>query len=95
MNNMELARQLMEAVRQTDEWERIWMEYPGLLEAKAQLDEAVRQVSAYAPEEVMTTLWETMAALNRANETACVLYGVRLACSVAGAMADPEGFSTH
>ena len=35
--SMELAYQLMEAIRQTDEWERIWMEYPGVVEAKAKL----------------------------------------------------------
>lgn len=40
MKEFDLAYQLMEAIRQTDEWERIWMEYPGVVEAKARLDKA-------------------------------------------------------
>lgn len=52
MNDMELARQLMEAIRQTDEWEAIWQEYPGVVEAKGQLDRAMEQISAHVPHEL-------------------------------------------
>lgn len=58
MNDMELARQLMEAIRQTDEWEAIWQEYPGVVEAKGQLDRAMEQISAHVPHELVNELWE-------------------------------------
>ncbi len=90
--NMDLAYQLMEAIRQTDEWERIWMEYPGVVEAKAKLDEVMERIDAKIPTEWVNELWEAFGALDWANECACVLFGVRLACSAATAMADPTAF---
>lgn len=95
MNDMELARQLMEAIRQTDEWEAIWQEYPGVVEAKGQLDRAVEQISAHVPGELVNQLWEAFSALDWANECACVLFGFRLACSVNRAAADPAGFPQY
>lgn len=95
MNDMELARQLMESIRQTDEWEAIWHEYPGVVEAKGQLDRAMEQISAHVPGELVNQLWEAFGVLDWANECACVLFGFRLACSVNNAAADPAGFSQY
>lgn len=95
MNDMELARQLMEAIRQTDEWEAIWQEYPGVVEAKGQLDRAMEQIGAAVPQELVNALWEAFGALDWANECASVLFGVRLACSITRAAADPAGFSQY
>lgn len=95
MKEFDLAYQLMQAIRQTDEWEAIWQEYPGVTEAKAKLDTVMEQVSAAIPQELTNTLWEAMAALDWANECASVLYGVRLACSVSRAAADPAEFSEY
>lgn len=93
MKGFDLADQLMEAIRQTDEWERIWMEYPGVVEAKARLDEVMERVDAQIPTELVNELWEAMGKLDWANECASVLFGVRLAFSVAKAMGDPVEFS--
>jgi len=95
MGGFELARQLMEAIRQTDEWERIWMEYPGVVEAKTKLDAVMERIDAKIPSELLNDLWDAMRELDWANECACVLFGARLACSVSKAAADPEGFSRH
>lgn len=95
MNSMELAYQLMEAIRQTDEWETIWQEYPGVTEAKAKLDAVMERVDAKIPTELVNELWEAFGALDWANECASVLFGVRLACSVSRAAADPAGFSGY
>lgn len=86
--NMELAYQLMEAIRQTDEWERIWMEYPGVVEAKAKLDAMMEKV----PRELADELFCAIGGMDYANECACVLFGVRLAYSVSKAVADPTAF---
>lgn len=91
MKEFDLAYQLMEAVRQTDEWERIWMEYPGVTEAKARLDAVLDKV----PSELADELFYAIGGMDWANECACVLFGARLACSMAQAMADPAGFSAY
>lgn len=93
--NMDLAYQLMEAIRQTDEWGRIWMEYPGVVEAKAKLDEVMERIDAKIPTELVNELWEAFGALDWANECACVLFGFRLSCSITRAAADPAGFSSY
>lgn len=93
--NMVLAYQLMGAIRQTDEWERIWMEYPGVVEAKARLDEVMERVDAQIPTELVNEPWEAMGKLDWANECASVLFGVRLACSVTKAMKEPAAFSKY
>lgn len=93
--NMDLAYQLMEAIRQTDEWERIWMEYPGVVEAKDKLDEIMERIDAKIPTELVNELWEAFGALDWANECACVLFGFRLSCSITRAAADPAGFSSY
>ncbi len=92
-NDFDLAYQLMEAIRQTDEWERIWMEYPDVVEAKAKLDAVMERVSARIPGELVDELWEAMGKLDWASECASVLFGARLACSVTKAMKDPAEFS--
>lgn len=89
--NMDLAYQLMEAIRQTDEWERIWMEYPGVVEAKAKLDAVMEKV----PYELVDELWDAFCNLDWANECACVLFGFRLSRSITRAAADPAGFSSY
>lgn len=91
MKDFEPAFQLMEAIRQTDEWEAIWMEYPGVVEAKAKLDDVMEKV----PYELVDELWDAFCNLDWANECACVLFGVRLACSITRAAADPAGFSSY
>lgn len=93
--NMYLAYQLMEAIRQTDEWECIWMEYPGVVEAKAKLDAVMERVDAQIPTELVNELWEAFGELDWANECACVLFGFRLFHSITRAAADPAGFSSY
>lgn len=95
MKEFDLAYQLMEAIRQTDEWEAIWMEYPGVVEAKARLDAVMERVSARIPGELVDELLEAMGKLDWADECASVLFGARLACSVTKAMKDPVAFSGH
>ncbi len=94
-SSFELAYQLMEAIRQTDEWEAIWQEYPGIAEAKAKLDAIMERVDAQIPTELVNELWEAMGAMDWANECASVLYGVRLVFSVTKAMKDPAAFSGY
>ena len=67
------------------------MEYPGVVEAKAKLDDVMEKV----PYELVDELWDAFCDLDWANECACVLFGVRLACSITRAAADPAGFSSY
>lgn len=95
MREFELAHQLMDVIKQTDEWERIWMEYPGVVEAKAQLDAVMKRVSARIPSEMVDELFDAMGKLDWANECASVLYGIRLASSVSAMIKNPSEFSRH
>ncbi len=91
MKDFELAYQLVRAIMETDEWERIWMEYPGVVEAKARLDEVMKKV----PAELVNELWEAFTELDWANECASLLYGIRAAYSTSRAMIESAEFSQY
>ena len=80
---MNFTRQLMKALLQTDEWDRIWKENPKLQEAKVQLDEAMEQVGSQISAELRDSLWTSIYGLNAASETAAILYGIRVVFSLA------------
>lgn len=73
MNKVDFTHQLMKAVQQTDEWDRIWKEDPKLQEAKTQLDEALEQVGSQISSGLRDKLWTSIYGLNTASETVWVL----------------------
>lgn len=88
MEKFELAYQLVQAAMETDEWERIWMEYPGVVKAKEKLDAAMERLDATVPTELVNELWDAFRELDWVNECASMLYGIRVAGSVSYAIAD-------
>ncbi|MCI8810406.1 MAG: hypothetical protein HFF84_09830 [Oscillibacter sp.] len=95
MEKFELAYQLVRAAMETDEWERIWMEYLGVVKAKEKLDAAMERLDAAVPTELVNELWDAFRELDWANECASMLYGIRVAGSVSHAIADPGEFSRY
>lgn len=77
MNYNDFTHQLIQAIQQTDEWDRIWKEDPKLQEAKSQLDEVMEQVGSQIPAELRDSLWTSIYRLNTASENASILYGMR------------------
>lgn len=78
-----LTRQLIEAIRQTDEWDRIWKENPELQEAKAQLDTVMEQVAPQISKELHDNLWSALHALIAATENTSILYGMHVNAALA------------
>lgn len=95
MEKFELAYQLVQAAMETDEWERIWMEYPGVVKAKEKLDAAMERLDATVPTELVNELWDAFRELDWVNECASMLYGIRVAGSVSYAIADLGEFSRY
>jgi len=76
----DFTRQLMQAIRQTDEWDRIWKESPELQEAKAQMDTAMEQIGS---KELRDSLWTALNGLIAATETTSILYGIHVNAALA------------
>ncbi len=75
MTDSNFTRQLIQAIRQTDEWDRIWRESPELQEAKAQLDAAIEQIGSA---ELRDSLWSALNGLIAATENTSILYGMHV-----------------
>ncbi len=80
MADSNFTRQLMQAIRQTDEWDRIWKESPELQEAKARLDTAMAQISSA---ELRDSLWDALNGLIAATENTSILYGMHVNAALA------------
>lgn len=95
MNNTDFTHQLMKAIQQTDEWDRIWKEDPKLQEAKAQLDEVMEQVGPQISAELRDSLWTSIYGLTIASETTAIPYGIRVAIAILGATTLPDYIVDH
>lgn len=73
----EFTFQIMQAFRQTDEWDRLWSEDPGIQQAKAQLEAVMERVGLKIPGQLMDELWSAVYGLSSASEDAAFLYGLR------------------
>lgn len=81
------THQIMKAIQQTDEWDRVWKEDPKLQEAKVQLDAAMEQIGSQISAELRDSLWASIYGLNAASEAAAILYGIRVAAAIRDAAA--------
>lgn len=69
--------QVMQALRQTDEWDRLWKEDPAIQQAKTQLEAVMERVGLKIPGQLMDDLWDAVYGLSSASENAALLYGLR------------------
>lgn len=83
MADSNFTRQLMQAIRQTDEWDRIWKESPELQEAKARLDTAMEQVGSQISKELYDNLWSALHVLIATTENTSILYGMHVNAALA------------
>lgn len=89
-NNKELAQQIMQALRQTDEWDRIWTDDPAIQKAKTQMEAVMERVGVKIPGQLMDDLWSAVYGLTSASENAALLYGIRAMDAIHGIAAHPE-----
>lgn len=95
MKHSNLAKQIMQALRQTDEWDRIWREDPGIQQAKAQLEAVMERADLKIPGQLMDDLWSAVYGLTSASENAAMLYGIRVMEAIHSVAANPMEFSRY
>ena len=86
----ELMYQVMQALRQTDEWDRLWKEDPGIQQAKAQLEAVMERGGLKIPGQLADDLWSAVYDLTSASEDAALLYGIRVMEALHDVAAHPE-----
>ena len=91
----ELTFQVMQALRQTDEWDRLWKEDPAIQKAKAQLESVMERVGLKIPGQLADDLWSAVYGLTFASENASLLYGIRVMEAIHSVAANPTEFSSY
>lgn len=91
----ELMYQVMQALRQTDEWDRLWKEDPGIQQAKARLESVMERVGLKIPGQLADDLWSAVYGLTTASENAALIYGIRVMEAIHGVAAHPTEFSSY
>ena len=91
----ELTFQVMQALRQTDEWDRLWKEDPAIQKAKAQLENVMERVGLKIPGQLADDLWSAVYGLTFASENASLLYGIRVMEAIHSVAANPTEFSSY
>ena len=87
--------QVMQALRQTDEWDRLWKEDPAIQKAKAQLESVMERVGLKIPGQLADDLWSAVYGLTFASENASLLYGIRVMEAIHSVAANPTEFSSY
>lgn len=84
MNNPNFTHQLMKAIQQTDEWDRIWRENPKIQAARSKLETAMEAIES---KELRDSLSAAISELTTACENAAIRYGVRVTLALLNAVA--------
>lgn len=92
---LEIMDELMGAITQTDEWERIQLTDPQIKEAEAELDLAIKNISHFVPKEVYGSLEDCARNAAFAYINAAILYGIQVADAIHAVAAKPNALSQH
>lgn len=80
-----LTCELIQAIHQTDEWDRIWTQDPAIQQARANLDTAMEPIES---KELRDSLLDAVFALTTACEYAATHYGARVTLALLNAAGD-------
>ena len=86
MNNTDFTQQLMKAIVQTDEWDRIWREDSEIQATRSQLEAVMEPIE---PKELRDSLLDAISKLTTACENAAVRYGARVTLTLLDVIAHP------
>ena len=81
-----LTCELIQAIHQTDEWERIWTQDPAIQEARAKLELVMEPIES---KELRDSLLDATFALTTACEYAATRYGARVTLALLNAAIRP------
>lgn len=82
MKDVDLTRELIQAIHQTDEWDRIWTQDPAIQAARAQLDTIMELIES---KELRDSLLDAIFELTTACEYASTRYGARVTLALLNA----------
>lgn len=77
-----LTGELIQAIHQTDEWDRIWTQDPAIQEARSKLDTLMEPIES---KELRDSLLDATFALTTACEYAATRYGARVTLALLNA----------
>ncbi len=81
-----LTDELIQAIHQTDEWDRIWTQDPAIQEACAKLEAVMEPIES---KELRDSLLDATFALTTACEYAATRYGARVTLALLNAAGKP------
>ena len=90
--NADFTSQLMKAIQQTDEWDRIRRESPGIQAARSQLKTVMEPIES---KELCDSILDASFELATACENAAMLYGLRVANTIRDMASWAEGGFQH
>ena len=77
-----LTSELLRAIHQTDEWDRIWMQDPAIQEARSKLDTIMEPIES---KELRDSLLDAIFELTTTCENVAIRYGARVTLALLNA----------
>lgn len=81
-----LTGELVQAIHQTDEWDRIWTQDPAIQEARAKLEAVMEPIES---KELRDSLLDAISELTTACEYVSTRYGARVTLALLNAVEHP------
>ena len=95
MKDLELMNELMGAISQTGEWERIEVTDPQVKEADKRHTAVLNKVRDLIPADVYAELEDATLSYAFAIKDSAILYGIRVADAIRAMAADPVALSQY
>lgn len=93
--NVEIIHSVVDAILQTEKWEKIISEDPQIAAAESQLRTVMEAVTARVPKKVRGELESAIVWTQNAFVDAAVLYGINVAQTIQTFASSPAGYTAH
>lgn len=93
--NLNIMASLIGAITQTSEWFDTCQKDPQIMASRGRLDAVLERVGALIPEELLDELQDAICAMDDAQETAAILYGIRVAIAIRDVSTRQTDLSQH
>lgn len=92
---LEIAAAVLNVIAQTEEWDRIQMEDPQVLKARAAFDRVLDRVKPYVTPEMLSELDDAASNYVASHIDAAILYGMHASEAIRYAAGEPLALSRH
>lgn len=93
--NLTIMASLIGAITQTSEWFDTCQKDPQITASRERLDTVLERVGALIPEDLLDELQDAICAMDEAQETAAILYGIRVAIAIRDVSTRQTDLSQH